>query len=124
MIISIYAALLALFYIYLSFNVINERRAAQIALGDGNNPQLQRVIRAHANFIEYVPLALILLFLAEYQGLASHYCHAIGATLLLGRVFHNLGITGKNLKYRQIGTIATFLTIVVSAFIILLTRLS
>jgi uncharacterized protein len=123
-IISIYAALLALYYIYLSFNVINVRRATQVALGDDENPQLQRVIRAHGNFIEYVPLAVILLFLAEYQGLASHYCHALGATILLGRVFHNLGIVEKNLKYRQIGTIATFLTIVVSALIILLTRLS
>ncbi|MGO2331841.1 MAG: MAPEG family protein [Pseudoalteromonas nigrifaciens] len=124
MIISTYAALLAFYYIYLSFNVINVRRAAQISLGEGENPQLQRAIRAHCNFMEYVPFAIILLFLAEYQGLASHYCHALGAMLLIGRVFHNFGIVEKNLKYRQIGVIATFLTMLISALVILLTRFS
>tara|TARA_R110000850_G_scaffold52990_7_gene127461 strand:+ start:7800 stop:8105 length:306 start_codon:yes stop_codon:yes gene_type:complete len=100
------------------------RRAAQISLGEGENPQLQRAIRAHGNFMEYVPFAIILLFLAEYQGLASHYCYALGAMLLIGRVFHNFGIVEKNLKYRQIGVIATFLTMLISALVILLTRFS
>ncbi|MEM5480876.1 MAPEG family protein [Pseudoalteromonas fuliginea] len=122
MIISTYAALLALFYIYLSFNVIKVRRAEQISLGDNGNATLQRAVRAHANFMEYVPIALILLFLAEYQGLASHYCNILGGALLIGRVFQNIGIVEKNLKYRQIGTIATFLVIIVSAFLLLVTR--
>lgn len=122
MIISTYAALLAFFYIYLSFNAIKVRRAEQISLGDNGNSVLQRAIRAHANFMEYVPFAVILLFLAEYQGLASHYCHLLGASLLIGRFFHNLGIVEKNLKYRQIGAVATFLVMIISAFVLLLTR--
>lgn len=123
MIVSLYAALLALFYIYLTVNVVKVRRAERISLGDGGNQQLQCAMRAHGNFIEYVPLAIILLFLVEYQGLASHYCHAFGAALLIGRVFHNLGIVDKNLRYRQIGALTTFLIIVLNAFILLLTRL-
>ena len=123
MIVSLYAALLALFYIYLTMNVVKVRRAERISLGDGGNQQLQCAIRAHGNFIEYVPLAIILLFLVEYEGLASHYCHAFGAALLIGRVFHNLGIIDKNLRYRQIGALSTFLIIVLSAFILLFTRL-
>ncbi len=122
MIISTYAALLAFFYIYLSFNVIKVRRAEQISLGDNGNATLQRAVRAHANFMEYVPFALILLFLAEYQGLASHYCHILGGALLVGRVFQNLGIVEKSLKYRQIGTVTTFLVIIISAFVLLVTR--
>ena len=123
MIVSLYAALLALFYIYLTVNVVKVRRAERISLGDGGNQQLQCAMRAHGNFIEYVPLAIILLFLVEYQGLASHYCHAFGAALLIGRVFHNLGIVDKNLRYRQIGALTTFLIIALNAFILLLTRL-
>ncbi|WP_149981158.1 MAPEG family protein [Pseudoalteromonas rhizosphaerae] len=123
MIVSLYAALLALFYIYLTMNVVKVRRAERISLGDGGNQQLQCAMRAHGNFIEYVPLAIILLFLVEYQGLASHYCHAFGAALLIGRVFHNLGIVDKNLRYRQIGALTTFLIIALNAFILLLTRL-
>ena len=60
--------------------------------------------------------------MAEYQGLASHYCHILGGALLIGRVFQNLGIVEKNLRYRQIGTITTFLVIIVSAFVLLITR--
>ena len=77
MIISTYAALLAFYYIYLSFNVIKVRRKEQISLGDNGNVKLQRAVRAHANFMEYVPFTIILLFLAEYQGLASHYCNIL-----------------------------------------------
>jgi len=121
-IVSTYAALLAFYFIYLSYNVIKIRRSEQVSLGDNANPQLQRAIRAHANFMEYVPFAVILLFLAEYQGLASHYCNLLGGALLVGRVFHNLGIVENNLKYRQIGTIATFLVIIISALLLLITR--
>ncbi|KTF14515.1 MULTISPECIES: MAPEG family protein [unclassified Pseudoalteromonas] len=122
MIISTYAALLAFYYIYLSFNVIKVRKKEQISLGDNGNVKLQRAVRAHANFMEYVPFTIILLFLAEYQGLASHYCNILGAALLIGRVFHNLGIVEAKLKYRQIGAVATFLVMVISAFILLVTR--
>jgi len=118
-ILSIYAALLAFYYVYLSFNVIKVRQAEKISLGDNGNQKLQRAIRAHGNFIEYVPLTLILLFLAEYQGLASHYCHTLGAMLLIGRVFHNAGIVEENFRFRQIGAIATFLTLLITACILL-----
>ena len=122
MIISTYAALLAFYYVYLSFNVIKLRKAQQVSLGDNGEPSLQRAIRAHGNFMEYVPFAVILLFLVEYQGLASHYCHVLGGALLIGRVFHNLGIVEKSLKYRQIGAVLTFLIMIVSAFLLLVTR--
>ncbi|TMP06150.1 glutathione metabolism protein [Pseudoalteromonas sp. S3178] len=122
MIISTYAALLAFYYIYLSFNVIKVRKKEQISLGDNGNAKLQRAVRAHANFMEYVPFTIILLFLAEYQGLASHYCNILGAALLIGRVFHNLGIVEARFKYRQIGAVVTFLVMVISAFLLLVTR--
>ena len=77
-IISSYAALLALYYIYLSINVVKIRKAEGISLGNGSHASLERATRAHGNFIEYVPFALILIFLAEFQGLGSHYCHILG----------------------------------------------
>ena len=45
-------------------------------------------MRRHANFVEYVPLALILIGLLEFNGVASNYIHYLGAALLLGRVLH------------------------------------
>ena len=62
MIVSTFAAILAILYIQLSFRVIKLRRAKRISLGDGGDKSLQAAIRTHANFIEYVPFSLILLF--------------------------------------------------------------
>ena len=65
----IYAGLLALLFILLSMRVIGTRRAARVALGDGGIPALLRRQRVHGNFAEYAPLALLLMALAELQGL-------------------------------------------------------
>jgi len=56
-----YAAVVGLIFIGLSILTIAERRKASVYLGAGDNDRLLRRIRAHANFAEYVPLALILI---------------------------------------------------------------
>lgn len=89
----LYAALLALLYLVLSFRTIFLRRTLRVALGDGESPALRRAIRAHANFAEYAPLALILLYLAEQTGMSSVALHATGSALFLGRLLHGLGVS-------------------------------
>ncbi len=83
-----YAAALTLFYLVLSARVIAMRRGGRINLGDGNDPEMLRRIRAHGNFAEYVPLGLILLAIAELQGEAALWLHLTGAMLLAGRLMH------------------------------------
>jgi uncharacterized membrane protein YecN with MAPEG domain len=56
----LYAGLLALLYLVLSYRIVVLRRN-KVSLGDGGNPILQRRIRAHGNFSEYVPMILIML---------------------------------------------------------------
>ncbi len=63
----IYAGLLTLLFVALSVRVIGGRRMAGVGLGDGGNRLLLRKTRAHGNFAEYVPFALILMALAELQ---------------------------------------------------------
>ncbi|MCF6142923.1 hypothetical protein PMAG_a0389 [Pseudoalteromonas mariniglutinosa NCIMB 1770] len=109
-------------YIYLSINVVKVRKSNQISLGTDDNPQLLRATRAHGNFIEYVPFALILIFLAEFQGLSSHYCHILGMLLVFGRVCHSIAIYDNTLKLRVIGMLATFATLALSALALLLGR--
>ncbi|MEM6812165.1 MAG: MAPEG family protein, partial [Pseudomonadota bacterium] len=69
MITSFYAGILAIMYLFMSTNVIKGRRANKISVGHadkkGENEDLLRRVRIHANFIEYVPIALILIFLLE-----------------------------------------------------------
>jgi len=64
----LYAALLALVFLVLSFRVIFVRRGERISLGDGENPALRARVRVHANFAEYTPLALLLMLMAELLG--------------------------------------------------------
>jgi len=105
----VYAALLALFFIFLSLRVAAMRRAARVSLGDGGNAELIRRTRVHGNFIEYVPLALILMALAELQGQPAWSIHLIGASLVVGRLAHAYGVGREPqiLKLRVLGMIMT-----------------
>ena len=58
----LYAALLGLIFVALSIRTIRLRRRYGVGVGDGNNTELQRAARVHANFAEYVPLALLLIY--------------------------------------------------------------
>jgi len=58
----LFAAIFALGYLYLAIVVIKIRRSEKITYGLENrdsvkNRDLEKAVRIHANFIEYVPLA-------------------------------------------------------------------
>ena len=79
----------------LSVRVVQMRASAKIAIGDGgNNPVMERRIRVHGNFAEYVPMALLLLFV---HGIASHgrawLIHVLCIALIAARVVHAYGVT-------------------------------
>jgi uncharacterized membrane protein YecN with MAPEG domain len=88
----LYAAVLVLWFTLLSLHVVRRRRQTRVSLGDGGNHVLQRAIRAHANFAEYVPLALILLLVLELSRFSIYLLHAIGATLVLARLLHGYAL--------------------------------
>ena len=75
----LYAALLAFSYVYLSAHTIGVRRKVQVALCPGDNPEMLRAVRVRANFAEYVPLALILMYPVETRGSAAWLVHSLGA---------------------------------------------
>jgi uncharacterized membrane protein YecN with MAPEG domain len=89
---SIYAALIGLLIIILSLNVALRRMRTQIAIGTGDNDYLIRAIRAQANLIEYAPITLILLFLAELNGTSALMLNCYGITFIVARLFHALGL--------------------------------
>lgn len=113
----LWAALLALLYIVLTVQVIRARYRTRVVIGSGGDAALERAIRAHANFAEYVPLILILLLLLELQGAWPWLVHLLGLLLLLGRASHAFGIssTEEVLIRRQIGTVATLTVLSVAA---------
>jgi uncharacterized membrane protein YecN with MAPEG domain len=98
----LFASLLTLLYLYLTWQVISRRRNYRTPYGfSEQHPDLERAIRAHGNFQEYTPLFLILLFLFETQVQLSWLCYLLGALFFLGRVSHAcslLSVETKRLK--------------------------
>ena len=117
MVSSLYAGLLALLIIWLSFNVIKLRRAKKIRLGDGNDPEIQAAIRAQGNATEYIPIALVLLALLEFNHVHVMLLHLAGIALCIGRFLHAQGLLSNNLKLRVFGMQLTIFTIVPLALI-------
>jgi uncharacterized membrane protein YecN with MAPEG domain len=111
-IVPYYAACLAALFLVLSLNVIRGRREHRVALGTGKG-DLERRVRVHGNFAEYVPFALLLLAMAEVRGAPPPVLHALCLCLLLGRVAHAWGVSrpDEDLRFRTAGIGATFAAI-------------
>jgi len=87
------AGLLGLMYMGLTFNVVRYRLRTKTMLGDGGNAALNVAIRTHANFMEYVPIALILLGGIEAAGAPHALVLVLAAALVVGRLLHPFGMT-------------------------------
>lgn len=117
MITALYAALLTFLYVGLAFRIIAVRFNQRVGLGDGGDANLQRRIRAHGNFGEYVPLGLILLALAEMMGSPTLLLHGIGTCLTCGRLLHAYGLSGNSEASvgRGAGMVLTFTALLTAA---------
>lgn len=119
----LYAALCAILLIALSLRVARLRKTLKVGIGDGGERALQKAIRVQGNFIEYVPMALLLLFLLELSRQAPFWVlHLLGAGLLLGRVLHAIGLsTTAGLSFgRMVGILLTFGMILITAIWLLI----
>ena len=110
----IYAGLAAFMLVALSVRVIRGRGVARVGLGDGDNLTLRRAMRAHGNFVEYVPLVLLLMALAEFQAAAAWQVHLVGVLLLVGRLAHALGVSREPepRNFRVVGMALTFAALI------------
>ncbi len=110
---ALYGSLAGLLLIFLSARVVGWRRKLSVGLGDGGEENLLRAQRAQANFIEYVPIALILLAAAESRGLAGWLLHTGGAILVLARLLHAWGLSQSSGRSfgRFSGTLLTWVVI-------------
>ena len=119
---AFYASLLALLFVFLSFRVIGWRRLKKVEIGHGDDNQLLRRMRVHANFAEYVPFTLLLMAMAESMTAPRPLIHLVGLILIAGRLMHAYGLsqTPHILRYRVWGMMFTFLALSVSALLCLL----
>lgn len=121
----LYAALFALLLIPLVLRVARRRRQQLVSLGDGGDKQLTKLMRGHGNFVETVPMALLLLLMMELCGAAAALLHGLGILLLAGRSVHYLQLTGtlRPLQYRVAGMMATIVVYLIASMWLLVVLL-
>ena len=92
--------------------MVRVRVSRKVSLGYGEVPGMEGRCRAHANFNEYVPMALILMGLVEMNVGASRWLWVIGAVLVVARVLHPFGMDRPAPNpYRAGGAILTFVSL-------------
>ncbi len=108
---ALYLGLMGLLAVLLANNVLYVR------LRSATQPKWRpdAALRVQANFVENVPIALLLLLGLELRGVATSVLHAFGASLVLCRLLHAWGLgnhEGANYP-RLIGAQGTFLLIAI-----------
>ena len=108
---GLYAAVLGLMMIALQILVIAARAKYDVLFGDAGEMRMILPIRRHGNFVEHVPMVLILMALAEAQGLPAPWLHGAGLLLVASRAAHPFGLaeTKKVLPIRVAGTAGTWI---------------
>ncbi|MDB1123509.1 MAPEG family protein [Vibrio algarum] len=110
MITALYASLLMLLLMWLTVQVIKQRRTGKIAYADGGVKELQIARSAHGNATETIPISLILMILLELNGGNIYLLHVCGLVLLIGRILHGTGILNENFDNRKRGMVLTFVS--------------
>lgn len=109
---TIYAVICAFWIYRLAFCVVKARQKNKVLYGDGGVEELIIARSAHANAVENIPIALILLFALELNEGAVWLVHLFGITLCLGRIVHGQGMLAGVFKARVRGMQMTVFTIV------------
>lgn len=115
MITGCYAGILGLMMIALMIRAIRLRMKHRVSLGHGEQPDLEKAIRAHGNFVEVVPFALIIMFILETDQVNSLALYAFGTILILSRALHAYSIYHSVFKMRTLSMILTMLLIAVGS---------
>jgi uncharacterized membrane protein YecN with MAPEG domain len=120
-IVPIYAAIFAVMLVVLSIRVASMRGDVRIAIGDGGNIILRRRIRVQGNFIEYVPMALLLFLFVELQGWPRWLVHGLCLLLLAARLLHAYGVAQEpeDIRFRATSMATTALLLVIAAVLLL-----
>ena len=110
----LYTAAAALVFAVLSFRTLIIRQRREISVGHGDDLKLERAIRAHGNFSEYVPLTLLVIFFLEFQGGEKYMVHFFCSCLVAGRIIHATGLSQTNevVALRVLGMGLTFTALI------------
>jgi len=116
---ALYAGIMMIFALALSFRAGGFRGKSGISVmyGEPINMELAQRVRVHQNFLEYVPMAIILMGIIEINGGNSTFLHVFGVVLIISRIAHAIGLKHDNMGHpgRIIGAGGTALISIAAA---------
>ena len=97
-----YASIFAFFGLLLSFKAGTFRGSTGISVlfGEPSNMELAQRVRAHQNFLEYVPIAVIVMGAIELNGGSSLFLYVCGDLLIIARIAHAIGLKHDNMAHK------------------------
>lgn len=124
-------SILSLHLVLLSLNVIKNRRKYLVLYGAKGHLILKAAIRAQSNFIEYVPITLLLLSGLIFYNIPNWLFIILCLLFIISRISHSIGLLKYEryeppvLKPRFFGMLGTFTVILFSTgYITILTIIS
>ena len=116
---ALYAGILMIFALALSFRAggFRGKTGISVLFGEPANMELIERVRVHQNFLEYVPMAIILMGIIELNGGNATFLHVFGVVLIIARIAHAIGLKHDNMGHpgRAIGAGGTALISVIAA---------
>jgi len=113
---AIYTSISAFLILVLAYRVTTFRRDLKVGVGDKGDLGFSVAIRAHANLVEYAPITLLLILIAESLNVGDLLLHFCGTVFILSRIAHAWGYTkslGGYSPFRLYGILGNWLVIVV-----------
>lgn len=108
------AAAAAVLHIWLAGRVSQLRRGYKISIGDGGNEALLRRIRAHGNYVENMPVVVILLALVELAGGDPRILWGAAIIFIVSRLLHAFGMDRTPpSRLRMIGMMGSMLALLI-----------
>lgn len=113
----IYAGFFGIMLVVLSWRVVKLRRKYEgphHKMNEGGHNEMTAAVRAQGNFTEYLPTALLLMWMLETMQFSPWLIHALGALLIAARLLHVHGLnepSGKG-STRKLGTRLTWAQII------------
>ena len=118
----VFAAIFGFLHVIFTLRVGNYRFKSKISLGDDGDRELLKRIRAHGNFTENVPIALLLILLNDLDGAEDSTLMLMGSILLIARLTHYLTIVTVRLPWilRPLSMLGTLGTIIAASLMLLI----
>lgn len=120
---GVFAAVIGILLIFLSAVVVKYRIKYGKDMGITDDRDFEAAVRAHGNLVEYAPLTLLMLGIAELNGVSNGFIYWLGMAFVAGRILHAWGMLqgqGGPHKARMVGILLTWVVILATAVLLLL----